>query len=171
MNNKIKSSRVVFLGVFTAVAMILAFIESQIPTFVPVPGIKIGLPNIAIVLILYKMGFKEALVVNILRILLVSFLFGTALSLIYSLSGGIISLVIMKLIKESNIFKIITVSVIGAITHNIVQIIVAIFVLELNQLIYYLPILLLTGTISGIIVGIVAGIIGNKVNLEEKEDA
>lgn len=168
--NRIKSSKVTFLGVFTAVALILAFIESQIPEFVPIPGIKIGLPNIAIVIILYKLGFKEALVVNIIRILLVCLLFGTVLSFIYSLSGGIVSLLVMYFLKKTKIIQIITVSVVGAVTHNIAQIVVAIFVLEVSQLIYYFPVLLLTGTISGIIVGIIAGIISKRIDLEKKED-
>ena len=90
-----KSKKVAFLGLFIAVAMILSYIEVQIPTFVAIPGIKLGLPNIAIIIVLYKVGWKEAIIINLVRVLLVSILFGTTLSLLYSVAGAILSFGIM----------------------------------------------------------------------------
>lgn len=170
MNKTNRSYYIAFLGIFTAVALILAFIESQIPTIIPVPGVKLGLPNIAIVIILYKIGFKESLIINIIRVLVVSLLFGSAISLIYSLSGAIISTLLMALIKHFNIFEVITVSVLGAVCHNVTQVIVAMFVLKLSQLIYYLPVLLISGTISGIVIGIIASIICKRIELKKEKD-
>lgn len=170
MNKENRSSYVAFLGIFTAVALILAFIESQIPTFIPIPGVKLGLPNIAIVIILYKLGFKESLIINVVRVLIISLLFGSALSLIYSLSGAILSTLLMGLLKHFNYVNMITVSVIGAVCHNITQVIVAMFILELNQLIYYLPILLISGTISGIFIGLIAAIICKRIDLKKEKD-
>ena len=163
MKKKIKSSYVAYLGIFTSLALILAFIESQIPTIVPIPGIKIGLPNIAIVIILYKLGFKEAISVNVIRVIIVSLLFGSALSFIYSLCGAICSTFIMFILKKLQKLSLITISVLGAVTHNICQIIVAIFVLDLLQLIYYLPVLLFSGTIAGVFVGLISGIVLKRI--------
>ena len=156
-----KSSRVAFLGLFTAFAMILSFVESQIPTFVAIPGIKLGLPNIAIIMILYKFGIKEATIVSLLRVLLTSLLFGTVLSMLYSIAGAVLSLIAMILLK--NFLSIVTVSVIGGVCHNIGQIAVACFVTSTAELLYYLPVLLISGTISGILIGLIGAKVVQKM--------
>jgi heptaprenyl diphosphate synthase len=158
MNNR---SRVAFLGLFTAFAMILSFVESQIPTFVAIPGIKLGLPNIAIIIILYKFGYKEAITVSLLRVLLTSLLFGTVLSMLYSIAGAVLSFIAMILLKK--FLSIVTVSVIGGVCHNIGQIVVACLVTETAQLMYYLPVLIISGVISGIVVGLVAALSYKKI--------
>ena len=154
-------SRVAFLGLFTAFAMILSFVESQIPTFVAIPGIKLGLPNIAIIIILYKFGYKEAITVSLLRVLLTSLLFGTVLSMLYSIAGAVLSFVAMILLKK--FLSIVTVSVIGGVCHNIGQIVVACLVTETAQLMYYLPVLVISGVIAGIVVGLVAAVSYKKI--------
>ena len=156
-----KKSRVAFLGLFTAFAMILSFVESQIPTFVAIPGIKLGLPNIAIIVILYRFGWKEASVISLLRVLLTSLLFGTVLSMLYSFAGAILSLIVMILLKK--ILSTVTISVLGGVFHNVGQILVAIMVTETQQLIYYLPVLIISGVISGIAVGMVSAISVKKI--------
>ena len=158
MNNR---SRVAFLGLFTAFAMILSFVESQIPTFVAIPGIKLGLPNIAIIIILYKFGYKEAITVSLLRVLLTSLLFGTVLSMLYSIAGAVLSFIAMILLKK--FLSIVTVSVIGGVCHNIGQIVVACWVTETAQLMYYLPVLIISGVIAGIVVGLVAALSYKKI--------
>jgi heptaprenyl diphosphate synthase len=158
MNNR---SRVAFLGLFTAFAMILSFVESQIPTFVAIPGIKLGLPNIAIIIILYKFGYKEAITVSLLRVLLTSLLFGTVLSMLYSIAGAVLSFIAMILFKK--FLSIVTVSVIGGVCHNIGQIVVACLVTETAQLMYYLPVLIISGVIAGIVVGLVAALSYKKI--------
>lgn len=156
-----KKSRVAFLGLFTAFAMILSFVESQIPTFVAIPGIKLGLPNIAIIIILYRFGWKEASIISLLRVILTSLLFGTVLSMLYSIAGAVLSLVAMILLKK--FLSTVTISVIGGVCHNIGQILVAILVTETQQLLYYLPVLIISGVIAGIVVGIVAALSVKKI--------
>lgn len=146
------------LGLCTALAMIFSFVESQIPTMLP-PGMKLGLPNIAIVFVLYRVGTKEAYGVNLTRILLTSLLFGSVLSLAYSMVGGMLSLTVMALMKRFSKFSSVSVSVVGGLFHNIGQVAVAYFVTETVQLFsYYLPLLLVSGTVAGVVIGIVAGI-------------
>jgi heptaprenyl diphosphate synthase len=156
-----KKSRVAFLGLFTAFAMILSFVESQIPTFVAIPGIKLGLPNIAIIIILYRFGWKEASIISLLRVVLTSLLFGTVLSMLYSIAGAVLSLVAMILLKK--FLSTVTISVIGGVCHNIGQILVAILVTETQQLLYYLPVLIISGVIAGIVVGIIAALSVKKI--------
>lgn len=160
-----KKSRVAFLGLFTAFAMILSFVESQIPTFVAIPGVKLGLPNIAIIIILYKFGPKEAIVVSLLRVLLTSLLFGTVLSMLYSIAGAVLSFAAMILLKK--FLSIVTVSVIGGVCHNIGQIAVACIVTETSQLLYYLPVLIITGVIAGIVIGLVSALTYKKIEAIE----
>lgn len=149
------TKKIAYLSIFVALAMILSFVESQIPTFIPVSGIKLGLPNIAIIFLLYRFGWKEATIVNLVRILLVSWLFGSAYSLLYSLTGGILSLLVMIILKKLNWFSCITVSVIGGVFHNIGQIITACIVTSTKEIIGYLPALLISGTIAGIVIGLI----------------
>ena len=157
-----RSQKVAFLGIFTALAMILSYIEPLIPSFVAIPGIKLGLANIAVIVILYKIGWKEAFAVSIIRVILSSLLFTTVLSMLYSLAGAILSLFAMILLKKIKLSTI-TISVIGGVCHNIGQIAVAIFMTETAELVYYLPVLLITGTISGILIGLVGAITVKKM--------
>ena len=127
MHNK-KDNRIrktAFMGLFLALAMICSYIETLIPFSVGIPGIKLGLANIVVVLMLYSVGTKEALLVSLLRIVLVGILFGNAFSILYSLSGGILSLLVMFLMKKTDKFSCVSVSITGGISHNIGQIIVA----------------------------------------------
>ena len=156
-----KKSRVAFLGLFTAFAMILSFVESQIPTFVAIPGIKLGLPNIAIIIILYRFGWKEASIISLLRVLLTSLLFGTVLSMLYSIAGAVLSLIVMILLKK--FLSTVTISVVGGVFHNVGQIAVAILVTETQQLLFYLPVLIISGVIAGIVVGLVAATAVSKI--------
>ena len=132
-----------YLGMLCCVAMIFSFIESQIPSFVAIPAIKLGLPNIVIIVVLYKLGFKEAVLVNVVRMLLTSLLFGNLMMLAYSMGGAILSMLAMLIMKKLK-FNVITVSVLGGIFHNIGQIIVAAIVVSTAELLYYLPVLIIT---------------------------
>ena len=154
-----KTKKVAFLGMCIALSMILSFVESQIPPLAAVPGVKMGLPNIVMVFMLYKVGAKETAIVSILRVILVGILFGTPLSMIYSLAGATLSLIGMILLKKTNIFAHVTVSVAGGILHNIGQIATACIVMETAQIAYYLPVLFISGTIAGILIGLTAAMI------------
>lgn len=154
-----KTKKVAFLGMCIALSMILSFVESQIPPLMAVPGVKVGLLNIVMVFMLYKIGAKDTAIVSILRVILVGILFGTPLSMIYSLVGAALSLIGMILLKKTNLFAPITVSVAGGILHNIGQIATACIVMETAQIAYYLPVLLISGTIAGILIGLTAAMI------------
>ncbi len=150
-------------GMMVALALIMSYIEAQIPAFVAVPGMKLGLTNIVVVAALYLLGEKSAMFINIVRIILVSLLFGNTMSLAFSLVGGMLSTVIMIVLKKSNKFSTVGVSAAGGITHNIGQILVAVFLLHTSAIAWYLPILWISGIFSGIIIGIIAAIITSRL--------
>ena len=147
------------LGLCTALALILAYVEILLPPLLAsVPGVKIGLPNIVIILVLYKFGVKSAAAVSFIRIALVSMLFGNAMALIYSLAGATLSLLVMALLKKTNLFSYVGVSISGGVFHNVGQILTAMLLLETVGIGYYLIVLTVTGTISGILVGLCGAI-------------
>lgn len=154
-----KSKNVAFCGVFTALAMIFSYIEAMLPISLGVPGAKPGFANIAILIVLYTVGAKPAFCVDILRIVLTNILFGNMASFIFAMSGGLLSVIVMILLKRINRFSIAGVSVAGGVSHNVGQIIAAAAVTRTPGIAYYLPVLLVTGVITGVINGCVAGII------------
>ena len=142
-----------------AAAMILSYVESLIPLSVAVPGIKMGLANIAVVFALFRVGKADAFIVSILRVILLTVLFGTFVSFLYGFSGALTSFLIMLLLKDSNRLRTFTISVSGAVVHNLTQIIVAMLVLKTDAIVFYLPGLLAAGIISGALIGIVSAIL------------
>ena len=147
-----------------AVAMVLSFIESRIPALVSIPGVKLGLANIAVVFALYRLGIGDAILVSLVRIFLISLLFGNFVSLIYSVAGAALSLAVMILLKKITPLSAIGVSVAGGVTHNIGQIAVACIILETAQIAYYLPFLILSGTVAGVVIGLISGILVKRVS-------
>ena len=158
-----KAKKFTFLGLSIALAMILSFVESQVPALVAIPGIKMGLPNIVMVFLLYRVGWKEATLVSVIRVILVSILFGNVQSMWYSLAGAILSLTAMILMKKFTTFSHPSISVVGGVFHNVGQILVACLVTETAQIAYYLPVLIISGCASGILVGLVAGFLEGRV--------
>ena len=161
-----KTKKIAVLALSIALAMILSFVESQIPAFVAIPGVKIGLANIAVVFVLYKLGWKEAVLISLVRVFMVSVLFGTAVSLFYSVAGAVLSLTGMVLLKKTGLFSTVAVSVTGGVLHNVGQILMACLLLETNVIVYYLPFLILSGVIAGVVIGVVAAIMVNRVQVE-----
>ena len=153
------------LAVTVAVAMILSFVESRIPPIVPIPGVKVGLANIAVIFALYKMGWREAITVSLVRVALGALLFGSVVSLAYSFAGALLSLSLMIILRKIGIFTEVAVSVVGGITHNIGQILVAFLLLETEVVFYYLPFLMVSGVIAGIGVGVVSALLVKKVKI------
>ena len=162
MRNK-KTLQLTTMAFVIAFAMILSFVESRIPTFVAIPGVKVGLANIAVIFTLYKLGIKEAITVSIIRVLLISMLFGSPVSLIYSISGATLSLATMILLKKLTPLTEVTISVTGGVMHNVGQIAAASFLLSTNVVVYYLPFLLVSGTIAGVVVGIASAILIKRI--------
>ena len=150
-------SKAAYFGVFTALALIFSYVETLIPIQFGVPGIKLGLANLIIVIVLYKTDWREALLLSVVRIILAGFIFGSLFSIIYSLAGGILSLAVMALLKRTDRFSVAGISIGGGVCHNIGQLIVAMVVLETYQVGYYLPVLLIAGLITGAVIGAIAG--------------
>ena len=158
------TKKLAVLGLCTAVALILAYVESLLPPlFHAVPGIKIGLPNIIIVFVLYRFGLKEATVVSLIRMLAVSFMFGNMMALVYSLAGAFLSMLVMVILKRLNVLSVVGVSVAGGVFHNVGQILTAMLLLGTAELGYYLIVLAVTGTVSGIFVGLCGGMIVKRI--------
>ena len=147
------------LGLCIALAMIMSYIEVLVPLSFAVPGIKMGLANIVIIFVLYKIGTKEAILVSLIRVILVSLLFSNAMAMAYSIAGAVLSLGIMWILKKTDKFSVIGVSIAGGIMHNVGQIIMAVILLGTKQIALYLPVLLITGTATGIVIGIVSGLV------------
>lgn len=156
-------SRVAFLGMLLAVAFVLAYIETLIPFFVGIYGIKLGLANLAVMLALYNLGEKDAFIVAVARIVLVGFTFGNLFSMLYSLAGGLLSFAVMAIAKKMKLFSVTGVSVLGGVFHNVGQIIVAMLVVENEKILFYLPVLLISGVITGAVIGMLTGIITKRV--------
>ena len=127
-----------------------------IPIHFGVPGIKLGLANLMIVIMLYKSGPKDALLLSVVRIVLSGFLFGNLFAILYSLAGGILSLAVMAVLKRRGTFSVMGVSIAGGVFHNIGQLAVAMAVVETYRVGYYLPVLLIAGMVTGMLIGIVS---------------
>lgn len=163
MYTRISTKKIALCGVLTALAMIFSYIESVIPVPIPVPGIKLGVANIAVITILYVLGVKEAIVINLLRIVLTSLLFGNVNSFLFSISGAALSLTIMIIMKKLAFFSCKGVSVCGGVMHNIGQIIAAVFIMGSEAIVFYLPVLIVSGVFTGVVIGVVSGIVAKHV--------
>ncbi|MCC8044221.1 MAG: Gx transporter family protein [Clostridiales bacterium] len=145
-----------YLGMFTALAMILSYVESLFPSFYGIPGVKLGLANSMSLVILFLIGTSGAFCVSVLRVILSGFLFGNLFSIAYSLAGALLSLSVMAIAKKTRTFSVVGISMLGGISHNVGQLLVAIFLVENLNLLYYLPLLLLSGLLTGLIIGILS---------------
>ena len=161
-----RTKKVAVMGLSVALAMILSFVESQIPAFVAIPGVKVGLANIAVVFTLYKLGWREAAMISLIRVFLVTLLFGNLGLLWYSLAGAVLSLLGMMLLKKTGLFSEIAVNVVGGVLHNVGQLAMASILMETDLLLYYLPFLLLFGVIAGVVIGLLAGVMVRRIKLE-----
>ena len=147
-------------------AMILSFAESRIPPLTAIPGIKMGLANIAVMFTMYKLGAKEAAIVSAVRVILIALLFGSLVSFLYSLAGAVLSFSVMILLRKIKLFSVLGVSVAGGVCHNIGQITMACILLETNVIVYYLPFLLLSGTLTGVLIGAASALLINRIKIK-----
>ena len=157
-----KTKNLTLLALITAAAMILSYIESLLPS-VAVPGVKMGLANIAVIFALYRLGWKEALGISLVRVAMVSTLFGSLGALLYSLSGAVLSLLVMTLLKRADRFSSTGVSVAGGVAHNAGQVLMAMLLLGNAKLAYYYPILVISGVAGGILTGLTAGMLIRRI--------
>lgn len=156
---KKRTKKVAFIGVSIALAMVLSYLESQIPLFATNTGFKVGFPNLVMMVVLYKVGWKETILVSIIRVILMYFVFGNATALVLSLAGAALSLTGIILLKKTNWFSPIAVSVVGGVLHNIGQVIAVCIWYQTPGLALELPLLLITGTIAGAVIGLVSGLL------------
>ncbi len=154
MNN---NKKIAMTGVFIALALILSYLESLVPISVAVPGIKLGLANLVTIVALYKLGIKQTIIISIGRIFLSGILFGNMMIIIYSLAGAGLSILVMIIVKSIKLFTVTGVSICGAVSHNLGQIIVAVIVLENANIMYYMAVLAIAGAFFGAIIGLLAG--------------
>ncbi len=142
-------------GLMIALAFIFSYIETLIPV-VGIPGVKLGLANLVVLVTLVLLRSRDALAISFLRILLVGFTFGSPVSMLYSLAGGLVSLGVMILCRRTEKFSILGVSIAGGVSHNLAQLAVAAGALRTPQIVWYLPVLLLSGLLTGALIGVVA---------------
>ena len=168
--NRKKIYDLAFLSLLTSAALILSYVEAVLPpVFSAIPGIKLGFPNILIIYILYRMDITRAAVVSLIRILLASLLFGSALSFVYSLAGAVLSLAVMAIMKKTDLFSTVGVSVAGGITHNLGQVLVAMLLLGTAEISYYMIVLSVTGILAGLFVGLCGALLIKRLNFCEKQ--
>ena len=164
------AKRVATYGMMIALAMVLSFLESMLPAFVAVPGVKLGLTNLVVMVALYKLSPADAVIINIIRIILVGLTFGNAFSLVYSMAGGILSFVVMLLLYKTGRFSEAGVGAAGGVAHNLVQIIVAMIVMKAAGVAFYLPVLIASGLVAGVIIGILSGLVVAKLPGDKNQD-
>lgn len=163
-----KTKRLTTFSLLISVAMVLSYLESLIPVFIAVPGVKAGFSNIATLFALYSFGPMAAACVSLIRVILSSLLFGNLEMMIYSLFGAALSLIFMILLKKIEMFSVVGVSAVGGVMHNAGQVIAASILLRNSGVLYYFVPLVISGTLAGVVVGIISGLmlkrLGNRIN-------
>lgn len=159
------SGRIAQFGLLTALAIVLSWLENMLPVSHIVPGMKLGLANLTVLFALCRMTVRDAAAVSLVRVLLVSATFGNAYSLAYSLAGAALSLTVMALLQKSGRFSPVGLGVAGGVSHNLGQLLVASAVLGTARLAWYLPVLLVSGTIAGAAIGAAGGVIASRIRI------
>ena len=156
-----ESKKVAIYGMLIALAMVLSFLESMLPALVAVPGVKLGLTNLVVMVALYRMKPADAFVINIIRILLVGLTFGNSFSLVYSFAGGALSFIVMLLLFRirEGLFSPVGVGAAGGVAHNMGQLIVAAIIMRSAGVGFYIPVLLVSGVIAGAVIGMLSGLV------------
>ena len=158
-----KVKKVAVLGLCVALAMIMSYIESLFPLNLAVPGTPPPPPPPPPIFLLYRVGFSSACIVSLIRVFLVSMLFGNVMMMAYSIAGAVLSLAVMFVLKKCGKFSVVGVSIAGGVAHNAGQIIMAVILLGAKQIAYYLPVLAVTGTVTGVLIGIAASVVIKRV--------
>lgn len=149
--------RTAYFGVFAALAIIFGYIEAILPFQIGIQGVKLGIANLVVVIVLYKMGNRAAVAVSAVRIVVSGFLFSNAFSILYSIAGSMLSLIVMVTLKKKNWFSVCGVSVAGGVMHNMGQLLMAAIVTQTVSIFYYIPVLLVAGAMAGLVIGILSG--------------
>jgi len=155
--------RVAKCGMMVALAFLLSYIEFLIPIPTGIPGVKLGLANLVIFAALYLTDARNAFIIMVVRVILTALTFGNMFYGLFSIAGGVLSLLLMLLCKKKNLFGKVGVSIVGGVSHNVAQILVAMLVLETPELVWYLPVLLFSGTVAGAVIGIIGGLLLERI--------
>lgn len=163
------AKKVSYCAILVALALVFSYVEAMIPFNFGIPGIKLGIANLVIVIGLYLLKPHEVLIISVVRILLAGFMFGSGMSIIYSLAGGLLSFAVMLLLKKIKGFSILGVSIAGGVSHNIGQLLMAVWIVQNIKIGYYAPVLLIAGAVTGTIIGIVSGRILAAIHTEGRK--
>jgi len=157
------SKRVAIYGMLVALAFLLSYVETWIPLSFAVPGIKLGLANLVTLVALYSLEERSAFGISLVRIVLVGLTFTSLSVMLYSLAGGLLSFLCMLSGKRYTALSAVGVSILGGVTHNLGQILLAVIVLKTGSLLYYIPALLLSGVIAGFFIGLLGGLVVKRI--------
>nr|WP_315024875.1 Gx transporter family protein [uncultured Aminipila sp.] len=163
--NRDKTKRLAVSAVLASLGLIFSYIEAIIPFSVGIPGVKLGIANLVVIIALYLLGTSYAFSINVIRILVAGLLFNGAFGAVYSLAGAGVSLLVMIILKKTKLFSIVGVSMAGGVAHNVGQLLVAAAIISNIKIFLYFPVLLFSGMITGIIIGILSHLILKKINL------
>lgn len=152
-------NKTAYMGLLTALALILSYVENLISFQPGIPGVKIGLANLAVLICLYLFGWRETVILTIVKAVVSGLLFGNLFMIAYSLSGALFSAITMILLKKSGLFHVPVVSAAGGVMHNMGQLLVALLVVETYSVVYYMPVLILSGLATGIVIGMAASLV------------
>ena len=152
-NESPAAKRVALSALFASLALIFSYVEAILPAAPGIPGIKLGIANLVVIIAMYRLDSRYALTINLIRIFLAGFMFSGLYGAIYSLCGCILSFTVMCLLKKSDAFSVVGVSMGGGVAHNIGQLSIAAILVSSPQIFYYLPVLIISGTVSGILIG------------------
>lgn len=163
MQSQTKTKFIATSAMFVCLALVFSYVEILIPFSFGIPGVKLGLANLVIIIALYEMDFKYAFVINAIRIVIASLLFSGLFGMMYSIAGGLLSILVMWALKKTGLFSMIGVSMAGGLAHNLGQLLVAAFLVSNLKMFIYFPVLIFSGIGSGILIGIVSYIIDKKL--------
>lgn len=151
-------NKTAYMGLLTALALILSYVENLISFQPGIPGVKIGLANLAVLICLYLFDWKEAMTLTVVKAVVSGLLFGNLFMISYSLAGALVSVLTMIFLKKSGLFHVPAVSAAGGVMHNMGQLLVAWFVVETYSIVYYMPVLIFSGLSTGIVIGMAASL-------------
>lgn len=170
MSSQDRTRRLAMAALLAALALIFSYVESMVPSPVAIPGVKLGVANLVVLLALYQLDFKYAFAINMVRIVVSGLLFSGVFGILYSLAGGMLSLVVMWTLKKSRLFSIVGVSMAGGVAHNIGQILVASAVVADIKMFAYLPVLMFSGIISGILIGFICHYVMRALKMDKTKE-
>ena len=152
------TKRITYTGMFVAIAMVFSYLESMIPVNIAVPGIKLGLANMVTIVVMYRLR-----IVSLVRVVLSSLLFGNMTVMVYSMAGAVLSLLVMTLCRKKDLFGLLGTSILGGVSHNAGQIAMAALLMKSGNIMLYMPVLCISGTIAGVCIGLAGAVLVRKL--------